>query len=146
MPSNFDCVIQWRDGVEEFCRFDYIPDASGKKRDTFACEEIDYKRKTPLALKAQLVEGDAMDYNRKEWMNYLSIGALRVLTPRAHGWAVAKIPGGDVRMSVLVVDRVGFTFREMMQKLAVGPVTRDNICLITKNIREVIGLGICFLP
>ena len=120
--------------------------AFDKKRDTFACEEIDYKRKTPLALKAQLVEGDATDYNRKDWINYQRIDALRVLTPRAHGWAIAKMPIGDVSMSVLVVDRVGFTFREMMQKLAVGPVTRGNICVITKSIWEVIGLGICFLP
>ena len=92
------------------------------------CHRVAYTTQDlPWVVKMQVLEGKR-NHNKEEWDNFRNMRALSSLVPVTHGYAEAGI--WDKDMSFLFLQRVGFTFAELVQRLSVNEPTASSMSLV----------------
>ena len=140
LPKRISCHFVWNDDSEAVYDFEYH--ASGRKRDVYDCMSQSWSLKVQLLDDSKSQEMGAFcpnDYNLKEWDKYNKIGVLQDLVPTVSGYKKGMI--GQRVCSVLLVDRVGFTFHSFVRKVTMNPRwALRSIMVIINTIIDVFQL------
>ena len=83
-------------------------------------------------MKAHRLESGAANPNRDEWDAYLQLHEFRRCLPVVYGYFEVTTIQDDV--AVLLVERIGFTFAEMIEKFRVRAPTRGSLSLVLQAI------------
>ena len=116
-PKHFQCKVFWTDGTDTLYTFTYVRE--GAHRVVYANDDRNW------VVKAEYLSDSRKNHNKEEWDNFGKVPALRSVVPCARGYAESKF--GDACFSLLFVDRIGFTFAEIMCRLASQNLTAVSL-------------------
>jgi hypothetical protein len=90
----------------------------------------------PWVIKMQVL-GGTRNHNKEEWDQFCSMPALRsVVPPQTHGYAQAPI--GDTDVSLLVMDRVDFTFADLVKTMSQYEPSTTSMFMVAVATKEVV--------
>ncbi len=93
------------------------------------CHRVAYSvEQTPWVAKMQVRQEGKRNHNLDEWQKFCSMGVLSFLVPKAHGYAEAQVR--DTAVSFIFVERVGFTYAEMLTWLSKEEPTTFSLSLV----------------
>ena len=128
LSTQFKCSVDWDRANPEELTFVYF--THGHQRDVFVSGPSESAK--PYVLKAHRLESGAANPNRDEWNAYLQLHTIRRCLPVVYGYFEVNTPQGDV--AVLLVERIGFTFAEFLEKFRVHAPTHASLSLVRQAI------------
>ena len=127
LPTKFTARILCSDG--ELTTHHFIVLSAGFHRVAYTTQEM------PWVIKMQVLEG-MRNHNQEEWDQFCSMPALRSVVPQTHGYAQAPI--GDTDVSLLVMDRVGFTFADLVKMMSRYEPSTTSMFMVAVATKEVV--------
>ena len=134
----YECAgdITWHDGST--ARDAFVLFACGRSREFWVATA------GPWGFKCQEVgQAGTRDQNHEEWIAYRTSQSLRRFLPTVHGYFQQDCQ--DKRISLLLVDRVGFTFAELIKRVRLEPVSAGALNLFetasTRVVRTMFQAG-----
>ena len=124
LPTQFKCRVEWDRGNPDVLTFLYL--THGRQRDAFASCTSDGVY--PYVLKAHRLESGAANPNHDEWDAFLQLHTLRPFLPEVYGYFEVTITHGDV--ALLLVERIAFTFAELLEKLRASAPTHATLSIV----------------
>ena len=128
LSTQFKCSVDWDRANPEELTFVYF--THGHQRDVFVSGPSESAK--PYVLKAHRLESGAANPNRDEWNAYLQLHTIRRCLPVVYGYFEVNTLQGDV--AVLLVERIGFTFAEFLEKSRVDAPTHASLSLVREAI------------
>ena len=127
LPTKFTARILCSDG--EMTTHNFIVLCAGFHRVAYTTQEM------PWVIKMQVL-GGTRNHNKEEWDQFCSMPALRSVVPETHGYAQARI--GDTDVSLLVMDRVGFTFADLVKMMSRYEPSTTSMFMVAVATKEVV--------
>ena len=124
LSTQFKCSVDWDRANPEELTFVYF--THGHQRDVFVSGPSESAK--PYVLKAHRLVSGAANPNRDEWDAYLQLHTFRRCLPVVYGYFEVTTLQGDV--AVLLVERIGFTFAEMLEKFRVTAATHTSLSIV----------------
>jgi len=118
-PQKFTAQITRSDGVMSTHTFTILH--AGYHRVAYTTDDL------PWVVKMQNLDV-VRNHNKEEWDNSHRMRILSSLVPETHGYAEARIR--DTDMSFLFLQRVGFTFAELVQRLSKKEPTETSMSMV----------------
>ena len=127
LPTKFTARFLCSDG--EKTTHNFIVLGAGIHRVAYTSQEM------PWVIKMQVL-GGTRNHNKEEWDQFCSMPALRSVVPQTHAYAQAPIGVTDV--SLLVLDRVGITFTDLLKIMSRYEPRTTSMFMVAVAMKEVV--------
>ena len=128
LPEDFHCTAEWSNGSKTEHRFVYLHQGANRM--------VYYDPDKPWVVKVHFVQESGSNQNQVEFLRSMQDSPLDDLTPLTRGYA--EHPFRDRVISLLFVDRIGFSFSTLLRKQLRWDVNADSLSLVVVAMQTVV--------
>ena len=128
LPDDFHCTARWSNGSKTEHRFTYLHHGANRMVYYDACKS--------WVVKVHFVPASGVNRNKVEFLRSMQHSPLDNLTPPTRGYAEHAFEGRVI--SLLFVDRIGFSFAALLRKQTRLDVNADSLGLVVLAMQTVV--------
>ena len=130
IPRKCQGWITWSDDSRAEEDFVMPAGASGRKRSALSAS------RSPWVVKCESIVDGERNRNLEEYKAFMASSVLRDFVPQVHGYFEQDV--GGRRISMLLMDRIAFTFGFLIEKLMQGPLNESAMNVVVTCVLRVV--------